>query len=220
MKIICYGDSNTYGYNPHGGPALRHPEDGRWVDLLAKSLHAGDSGSLVSGVFNAGQNGREIPHNGWESAEGVAGQLAAATEAGGTGTAGDLIIIMLGSNDVLLSGLTAEQTAAKMRQFLGAVKMEAPGRQILLIAPVAFTEGFWVPDRRTIDESVKLPKLYEQLAEDMNDDESMHTAPVRFADANEWGVELTDDGVHFTKEGHKAFAEGLTKVLKLWYSIG
>ena len=39
-------------------------------------------------------------------------------------------------------------------------------------------------------------------------------------DANEWGVSLTDDGVHFTEAGHKAFAEGLTKVLKLWYSIG
>ena len=220
MKIIGYGDSNTYGYDPHGGPALRHPADGRWVDLLAKSLHAGESGSPVSGVFNAGQNGREIPHNGWESAEGVAGQLAAATEAGGAGTAGDLIIIMLGSNDVLLSGLTAEQTAAKMCRFLGAIKMEAPDRQILLIAPVAFTEGFWVPDRRTMEESEKLPKCYEQLAQDMNDDESMHAAPVRFADANEWGVELTDDGVHFTKEGHKAFAEGLTKTLKLWYPIG
>ena len=238
MKIICYGDSNTYGYDPNGGPALRHPADGRWVDLLAKSLHAGESGSLLSGVFNAGQNGREIPHNGWESAEGVAGQLAAATKPGGPGSLlgaggmmglcglmdsdciGDLIIIMLGSNDVLLSGLTAEQTAAKMCRFLGAVKMEAPGRQILLIAPVSFTEGFWVPDRRTIEESVKLPKLYEQMAEDMYDGESLHAAPVRFADANEWGVELTDDGVHFTKEGHKAFAEGLTKALKLWYPIG
>ena len=49
-----------------------------------------------------------------------------------------------------------------------------------------------------------------QLAEEMN---------TEFADANEWGVELTGDGVHFTKEGHKAFAEGLTKALKIWYSI-
>ena len=114
MKIICYGDSNTYGYNPHGGPALRHPADGRWVDLLAKSLHAGDSGSLVSGVFNAGQNGREIPDNGWESAEGVAGQLAAATEIG------DLIIIMLGSNDVLL--LTDFFTLLRNQRVAGTIE--------------------------------------------------------------------------------------------------
>jgi lysophospholipase L1-like esterase len=165
-------------------------------------------------IFNAGQNGREIPDNGWESAEGVAMQLAAATEPGCAGCAGgqkDLIIIMLGSNDVLLDGLSAEKTAMKMKRFLGAVKMEAPGREILLVAPVSFRTGYWVPDQRYIEESKKLLELYAQLAGEMD---------VHFADANEWGVSLTDDGVHFTEDGHKAFAEGLTKVLKLWYSIG
>ena len=194
MKIICYGDSNTYGYNPHGGLALRYGADGRWVDLVRSMLPESCK------IFNAGQNGREIPDNGWESAEGVAEQLAAATEAGGEGLpggSGDLIIIMLGSNDVLLSSLSAEKTAEKMRRFLGAIKMEAPGRRILLVGPVRFKEGYWVPDQQHIKESEKLPVLYEQLADEMN---------VQFADANSWGVELTDDGVHFTEEGHKAFA--------------
>ena len=98
--------------------------------------------------------------------------------------------------------------------------MEAPGRHILLVGPVSFQEGYWVPERSYIEESEKLPGLYEPLAEELNDDESIHAAPVHFIDANEWGVTLTDDGVHFTREGHKAFAEGLTKALKLWYSIG
>ena len=204
MKIICYGDSNTYGYNPHGSPALRYGAECRWVDLVGRVLPESCK------IFNAGQNGREIPDSGWESAEGVAMQLAAATEAAAGGMPGNLIIIMLGSNDVLLGGRSAEKTAEKMGRFLGMIKMEAPGRQILLIAPVRFTEGFWVPDRQTMEESGKLPGLYAQLAEEMN---------VQFADANQWGVRLTDDGVHFTEEGHKAFAEGLTKHLKLWYSI-
>lgn len=208
MKIICYGDSNTYGYNPHGAPALRYDANGRWVDLISRTLPP------TCKIFNAGQNGREIPDNGWESAAGVAQQLAAATEPG------DLILIMLGSNDVLLSSTSAEQTVQKMRRFLGAIKMEAPGRHILLVGPVGFREGYWVPERSYIEESEKLPGLYETLAEELNDDESIHAAPVHFADANEWGVTLTDDGVHFTREGHKAFAEGLTKALKLWYSIG
>ena len=204
MKIICYGDSNTYGYDPHGGMLLRYDAAGRWVDLVGNTLPESCK------IFNAGQNGREIPDNGWESAEGVAMQLAAATEPGCAGGKQDLIIIMLGSNDVLLDGLSAEKTAMKMKRFLGAVKMEAPGRQILIIAPVSFRKGYWVPDQRYIEESEKLPGLYEQLACEMD---------VYFADANEWGVSLTDDGVHFMEEGHKAFAEGLTKQLKLWYSI-
>lgn len=208
MKIICYGDSNTYGYNPHGAPSLRYPAECRWVDLVGNTLPESCK------IFNAGQNGREIPDNGWESAEGVAMQLAAATEAGCTdGVSGqkDLIIIMLGSNDVLLDGHSAEKTAMKMKRFLGTVKMEAPGRQILIIAPASFRNGYWVPDQQYIEESEKLPGLYAQLADEMD---------VQFADANEWGVSLTDDGVHFTEDGHKAFAEGLTKQLKLWYPIG
>lgn len=206
MKIICYGDSNTYGYDPVGSRELRYPAEDRWVNLVSGVLP--DSCK----IFNAGQNGREIPDNGWESAEGTAQQLAAATERG------DLIIIMLGGNDILLGGCSAEKTAQKMHRFLGAVKMEAPGREILLVAPVIMKEGYWVPDSWYIEESEKLVKVYEQLAEDMNDDESIHAAPVRIADANKWGVELTADGVHFTKKGHKAFAEGLTETLKLWYS--
>jgi len=198
MKIICYGDSNTYGYDPVGQPELRYPAHSRWVDLVSRNLPES------SKIFNAGQNGREIPDNGWESAAGAADQLAAATEAG------DLIIIMLGGNDILLGGCSAEKAAEKMRRFLGAIKMEAPGREILLAAPVIMEEGFWVPDSWYIEESAQLVKKYGTLAEEMD---------IRFADTNCWGVTLTGDGVHFTKEGHKAFAEGLTKCLKLWYSI-
>ena len=38
-------------------------------------------------------------------------------------------------------------------------------------------------------------------------------AGAAFADAGEWGVELIFDGVHFSPEGHAAFAEGLMKKL-------
>lgn len=34
--ILCYGDSNTYGYNPVNG--LRYPKDVRWTGVLQKLL--------------------------------------------------------------------------------------------------------------------------------------------------------------------------------------
>lgn len=34
--ILCYGDSNTYGYNPVNG--LRYPKDVRWTGVLQKML--------------------------------------------------------------------------------------------------------------------------------------------------------------------------------------
>ena len=35
----------------------------------------------------------------------------------------------------------------------------------------------------------------------------------RFADAGAWGIALAYDGVHFTGQGHRAFAEGMLQEL-------
>lgn len=198
MKLFCYGDSNTYGYDPFG-MGLRYEAKDRWGNLVASKVS-------TCFVVNAGQNGREIPTNGWESAEGVAAQMAVDTEPG------DMILIMLGTNDLLLGGATAEETTRRMKNFLTAVAERAPKRKILLIGPVAMKRGFWVTEDGFVEESRRLIEAYERLASQIEG--------VDFVDANSWGVELTQDGVHFTKEGHKAFAEGLTKYLKLCYSIG
>ena len=34
--LLCYGDSNTYGFDPRGFVDDRYEEDDRWCDLLAK----------------------------------------------------------------------------------------------------------------------------------------------------------------------------------------
>lgn len=51
MKVVCFGDSNTYGYDPGGyiGGRYDHP----WPALLAEKLGCT--------VLNWGDNGREIP---------------------------------------------------------------------------------------------------------------------------------------------------------------
>ena len=36
---------------------------------------------------------------------------------------------------------------------------------------------------------------------------------IRFADAGKWDIPLAYDGVHFTEQGHKAFAAGLLEEL-------
>ena len=51
-KIICFGDSNTYGYNPATGG--RFDENTRWPKVLQKLL--GEDYE----IFEEGQNGRNI----------------------------------------------------------------------------------------------------------------------------------------------------------------
>ena len=36
MNVICFGDSNTYGYDPRSYLGGRYDPDSRWVDILAE----------------------------------------------------------------------------------------------------------------------------------------------------------------------------------------
>ena len=36
MKLLCFGDSNTYGYDPRSFLDNHYPADVRWTDTLAR----------------------------------------------------------------------------------------------------------------------------------------------------------------------------------------
>ena len=177
MNVICFGDSNTYGYDPRGYFGGRYDADNRWVDILAM-----ETGWTIS---NMGQNGREI-------------SSVAPAFPGDT----DLLIVMLGIND-LLQGRSPEQAAERLERFLSSVSMDRS--KILLIAPPPVTLGAWVPSQQLIDNSRAFARLCQTLAERLG---------IRFADAGKWDIPLAYDGVHFTEQGHKAFAAGLLEALK------
>ena len=177
MKVICFGDSNTYGYDPRGYFGGRYDADSRWVDILAA-----ETGWEVR---NMGQNGREIPS--------AAPAIPADT---------DLLIVMLGTND-LLQGKSPEQAAERLERFLSGISLER--NKILLIAPPPVALGQWVSSPQLIEDSHAFAQLCQAMAERMG---------IRFADAGKWDIPLTYDGVHFTEQGQKAFAAGLLEELR------
>ena len=177
MNVICFGDSNTYGYDPRSYLGGRYDPDSRWVDILA--VETGWS------VCNMGQNGREIPS--------AAPAFPADT---------DLLIVMLGTND-LLQGRSPEQAAERLERFLSGIPLDRS--KILVIAPLPVKRGAWVPDQQLIDDSRTYARLCQALAGQLG---------IRFADAGKWDIPLAYDGVHFTEQGHRAFAAGLLEELK------
>lgn len=177
MKIICFGDSNTYGYDPRGYFGGRYDADSRWVDILAAKTGWK--------ICNMGQNGREIPF--------AAPAFPADT---------DLLIVMLGTND-LLQGCRPEQAAERLERFFLGIPLDRS--KVLLIAPPPMALGEWVSSQQLIDDSHTFARLCQALAEQLG---------IRFADAGKWKISLAYDGVHFTEQGHKAFAAGLLEELK------
>lgn len=139
MNVICFGDSNTYGYDPRGYFGGRYDGDSRWVDILAA-----ETGWTVC---NMGQNGREIPS--------AAPAFPADT---------NLLIVMLGTND-LLQGCSPEQAAERLARFLSGVSLDRS--KLLLIAPPPMTLGEWVPNQQFIDESHTFAKCCQTQAEQL-----------------------------------------------------
>lgn len=180
MKMLCFGDSNTYGYDPRSYFGSRYPKENRWANLLA--------GKLDWEVINAGENGRQIPSNPLQYQ-----QVRRLLESNKP----DILAVMLGTND-LLQGCHTAEVAARMEAFLRDLKPWCAG--LLLIAPPPMVHGEWVTEERLLEESVNLAGAYRMLANRLG---------VDFADAGEWNVSLTFDGVHFTEDGHRAFAQGL-----------
>lgn len=182
--MLCFGDSNTYGYDPRGFWGDRYPEESRWIDILSEKTDWM--------IKNAGQNGREIPRNPlqFQQAELLIDQ-----------TSPSLFAVMLGTND-LLQGATAQKAASRMERFLRHVQSGCSS--ILLIAPPPMQPGTWVTDQTLLKESRKLAETYQSLARKLH---------IFFVDAGQWNVTLAFDGVHFTEEGHHAFAEGLWQYL-------
>lgn len=186
MKILCFGDSNTYGYDPRSYFGGQYGPSDRWPDVLA----------ALSGwqIVNAGENGREIPHRPWELEH---FQLMMTNQA-----PVELLLVFLGIND-LLQGNPAETVSKRMDLFLRQIPLKPS--QIILMAPPAMRLGAWVNDASLIESSVRLAQHFEALAGLLG---------IRFINAQQWEIPMTFDGVHFTEEGHRTFAANLYSAIK------
>ena len=145
VRIVCFGDSNTYGYDPRGYFGDRYDAGDRWVDLLAKQTN--------HEIINAGANGREIPRNPYV--------LRLLNEHAPV----DIFLVMLGTND-LLQGTTAKEAAARMEAFLNQLFPHC--KHFLLVAPPPMKRGAWVPTDELVSESIHLAEEYKFLAEKLN----------------------------------------------------
>ena len=191
MKVLFFGDSNTYGYDPSDFLGGRYPASVRWADRLAERLEG--RGNILA----AGQNGRCVP----AIPEDVYYLEPMLQKAGDI----DVFACMLGTNDVWLTQRPDAAAAERhMDAFLSWLKTRENIREILLIAPPAaeVTEDGM---QKFAAETKKLPALYRQLAEKHN---------VKYVDADQWHIPMGYDGVHFSEEGHRIFAEKMYPVLQ------
>ncbi len=140
MKLWCFGDSNTYGYDPCGFFGGRYAAP--WPSVLAEKTGFE--------AVNDGKNGRKIPtgvHELRQFYEDVENSKA------------DMLIVMLGTND-LLEGARAGEVAKRMEALLTGCAVPP----ILLVSPPPMKRGAWVPDDGLVEESKMMAGQYRALA--------------------------------------------------------
>lgn len=190
--IICYGDSNTYGYDPCSLMGERYPHRIRWTGILNDR-----SGWEIR---NHGVNGRCIPHD-----PSLLRFACKQTEDWSKLESPVWLWIMLGTNDLLMDPEPeAEKVRNRMQHFLQLLlKQQAVQQgkiQLRLISPPPMTPGAWVEGEQIIRESRNLEKEYKNLSRELG---------ICFTGTGSWKIPLVFDGVHFSEQGHRNFAEGL-----------
>ena len=140
MRLWCFGDSNTIGYDPRGFFGGRYAAP--WPELLAERTGFQ--------VVNDGKNGRMIPGREYDFLQ---------FRRDADRYSADVLSVMLGTND-LLEGATAGEAAARMEAFLNRCNMPL----VLLISPPPMVRGAWVPDDGLVKESKAMARRYEALA--------------------------------------------------------
>ncbi|MEE0920245.1 MAG: SGNH/GDSL hydrolase family protein [Lachnospiraceae bacterium] len=207
INILCFGDSNTYGYNPANG--MRYSEDVRWTgklqSLLGKEYH----------VIEEGCNGRttvfDDPFEEWKKG---ADYLKPCLN---THKPLDIVIMMLGSNDLKKHfNASAEQIAQGAEILVKEIISFTDLKQgfvpkIILVSPPEIGSDILTSDfARSFDEtaitrSKEFPKYYKEVA-DRNG--------CIFFNAAQYIKPSKIDSLHLDPGAHEIFAKELSLLIK------
>lgn len=195
-KILCYGDSNTYGYNPIDGS--RFDEQTRWTALLQSNLGS-DYEIIEEGACD--RTGFVDNDKGFLfSAQRHFPKVIAKTKNV------DILILWIGSNDLQFKyDISFHQINKGLEQLILDVNRKVD--KIIIIPSVILNENILEGnfksqfDSTSISKSKKSGKIYKKLSQIYGLD---------FFDVNEFVKPSQIDGLHYDKEGHKIISEKLS----------
>lgn len=206
-RILCFGDSNTWGYMPTGG---RYDDETRWPMRMQRMLGEGYC------VIEEGLNGRttvfdDPVEGGYKSG---AAYLPVCLM---SHNPLDAVILMLGSNDTKQRfGMNAKTIGEGMMQLvrlsrLYAVNDEGAAPKIILCAPAPFLDTLMQAGHgpcfgaQAIGVSFDLIKEYERVAKLLRCD---------YFDASDSAEVSPLDAVHLTRNGHLRLGEAMAEKIK------
>jgi lysophospholipase L1-like esterase len=212
-RVLCFGDSNTYGYNFDTG---RFDDETRWTKRLAS--HLGDG--FV--VIEEGLNGRTFIHDD-PTEGGHKNGMQYLPPCLMSHNPLDLVVIMLGTNDTKerfgMNAFTIAQCAQQMVGLTRQYAVDGAGKpsKILLVSPILIADDV---DKRMFGDcfgpksaaiSRGFAREYHRVA--------MLTG-CEFLDAAKVAEPWPQDAIHITREGQETFAVAMESKIRSIFEKG
>lgn len=210
-NILCFGDSNTWGYDP--STQTRFSKDIRWTGVLQQLL-----GSKYN-IIEEGLNGRTTNVN--EKQDHGLGYFRPFRSAMDllsvlieTNSPLDLIIVMLGTNDLKTNfNQSSEMIAKNMRLVCESIINNDyfQTKSIILVSPSHINEespNLLDSFIGTTQASQSFSNSYRKISDDLN---------LYFVDASESVKTNKIDGLHWDSKQHSDFANSLfNKIIEVY----
>lgn len=201
-KVLCFGDSNTYGFVPE--KCTRYDKNTRWTGVL--QALCGSDFSIIEGGCNNRTAFVDNPAGVEQTGYKILPEYF-------TKDYFDIVVLAIGINDLqLFFRPTLEEFEQGIEKLIKITKDLSPNAKIILVCPSkldlagiksgVFNFQF---DETSVEKSYHLPQIYKKLAE-------KHAC--KLVDLNEIVKVSPLDGLHFSAESHKKIAENLYKNLK------
>lgn len=202
--ILCYGDSNTWGYMP-GTPAERYGRDIRWAKVMQK--HLGSDYEVIEEALN----GRTTVHEDFleEGRNGMTYLLPCLLSHAPI----DLVILKLGVNDLKQRfNVPASDIADGVRKLSWKIlssacgpENQAPKLMILTPPPLAKLTEFAEMFAGGTEKSLQFPQHYKKVADELG---------CYYLDTGEYVVASDVDGIHYAPQYHVKLGEVMAERVK------
>lgn len=200
-KLLCYGDSNTYGFIPK--TCGRYEKSERWSGILSELLPYYE-------VIEEGMNNRTGFFKNPEGLKQSGGEYLPVYLQNHKDI--DIFILSLGTNDAQIFYNLNEQVIKKgLQDIINLIHKTNLRTEIVIVPPVkimpyilnsSFSLMF---DKDSIMRNHKTLSVFKQVAEENC---------CEFFDINEIVTPSEADGLHYSKTSHKIIAENLAELVK------
>ena len=191
-EIVCFGDSNTFGFNPRNGK--RYDENTRWSGILKNKLKQNYK------VVESGCNNRTCYSINPDSDE-LTGFKALPKCIKSTT---EYLILAVGLNDLQkFYSSTDEEIKNGLVNLINIAKNISPKIEIIILAPSRINDNIlnsyfaMLFNKEAIEKSIKMSQLYIEVANKEN---------CKYINLDNFVKTSEIDGLHYLEEEHKQIA--------------